>query len=130
MLLVAVALTLSACGSSGDGEDSTASSSSPKATTGSTSTTTSSTTTKSPAKTTATDSPAASGDGDVRQAFDSILRRSLVQQGQLSEAEIDCVLGELHRTLPNSQIEASTTKQVPQEVVNAASRAGLKCVGP
>jgi hypothetical protein len=65
----------------------------------------------------------------VRQAFDSVLRQSLVQQGQLSDAEIDCVLGELHRTLPNSEIEASTAKQVPQAVVNAASQAGLKCAG-
>jgi hypothetical protein len=66
----------------------------------------------------------------LRQAFDSALRQSLVQQGDLTSAQIDCVLNELHRTLPDSQIQASTPKRVPKAVIDAASQAGLQCANP
>jgi hypothetical protein len=122
-LLATATLTLAACGGSSDGADSTASTTS---TTDASSTTTSSSTSTSSAPTT-TNQSAATTTSDIRQRFDSTLRQSLVQQGNLNDAQIDCVLGELHKTLPDSEIQASTSKRVPQAVVDAASNAGVKC---
>ena len=117
VLLAAATLTLVACGGSSDGSDSTASTAS---------TTTSSSTSTSSAPTTTSPS-AATTTSDIRQRFDSTLRQTLAQQGNLNDAQIECVLSELHKTLPDSQIQASTSKRVPQAVVDAASQAGVKC---
>jgi hypothetical protein len=112
--LAAIAMALAACGGSSDGSHPTG---------GSTSTTPASHSSTERSSTTTSAAPAPG----VRRTFDSALRRSLAQQGQLSSAEIDCVLNELHSTLPDSEIQASTAERVPKAVTDAASRAALEC---
>jgi hypothetical protein len=63
----------------------------------------------------------------VRALFDTALRKNLVQQQGLSNAQADCVLNELQKSLPDSQIQATISGQVPKEVTQAAFKAGLKC---
>jgi hypothetical protein len=121
-LFAAAALVLTACGGS---------STTTVITTGATPTTpaTSTTATTSPTTSTATSttSTGASTTSDLRQAFDNALRTNLVQQRGLSNQQADCVLNELQKTLPDSQIQATISGQVPKAVTEAAFKAGLKC---
>lgn len=64
---------------------------------------------------------------DLRQAFDTALRTNLVQKQGLTGEQADCVLDELQQTLPDSQIQATISGQVPKAVTDAAFKAGLKC---
>ena len=118
--LAAVAsLALSACG----GSDDTTATTTPAAT--SSTPTTSSTTT-----TTATTSTDTSASSDLRQSFDTALRKNLIGTQGLSEQQADCVLNELHNTLPDSQIQATVSGQAPKAVTQAAFQAGIKCANP
>jgi hypothetical protein len=64
---------------------------------------------------------------DLRQAFDSALRTNLVQKQGLTSQQANCVLDQLQKTLPDSQIQATISGQVPKAVTDAAFKAGLKC---
>jgi hypothetical protein len=113
-LLASAALTLAACGDS---------STTTVITTGATSTEPTSTTSGS----TSTTTTGASTTSDLRQAFDNALRTNLVQKQGLSNQQADCVLNELQKTLPDSQVQATIAGQVPKAVTDAAFKAGLKC---
>jgi hypothetical protein len=115
-LLAAAALTLAACGGSST-TTVTATGSAPT-------TATTATTSGGSTSTTSTGTSTAS---DVRALFDTALRKNLVQQQGLSSAQADCVLNELQKNLPDSQIQATISGQVPKEVTDAAFKAGLKC---
>jgi len=119
--LATAALTLAACGNDTTTVLTTSTTTTPTTTTAPTTTTTTSTTTYS----TATSSGATTS--DLREAFDAALRQNLVQQQNLTNAQANCVLDELHKTLPDSQIEATVSGQVPKAVTNAAFKAGLTC---
>jgi hypothetical protein len=118
-LLAAAALTLAACGGSSTTTVTATGSAPTTATTATTATTSGGAT-----STTSTGTSTAS---DVRALFDTALRKNLVQQQGLSSAQADCVLNELQKNLPDSQIQATISGQVPKEVTDAAFKAGLKC---
>jgi hypothetical protein len=90
--------------------------------------TTSSTTTS--ATTSTTTSSGTSTTSSLREAFDTALRKNLVQSQGLNAAQADCVLNELHSTLSDSQIQATVSGQAPKAVTDAAFKAGLKCARP
>jgi hypothetical protein len=114
--LAAIAsLALGACGGSND----TTATTTPAVT--STTPTTSSTTT------TSTD---ASSSSDLRQTFDTALRKNLIETQGLTQQQADCVLNELHNTLPDSQLQATVSGQAPKAVTKAAFQAGIKCASP
>jgi hypothetical protein len=113
-LFAAAALALTACGDS---------STNTVITTGSTPTTATTATTGS----TTTTSTGTSTTSDLRQAFDAALRTNLVQRQGLTSQEADCVLNELQKTLPDSQVQATISGQTPKAVTDAAFKAGLKC---
>jgi hypothetical protein len=121
--LATAALTLAACGSDTTTVLTTGSTTTPTTTTAPTTTTTPTTSTTT--SSTATSSGATTS--DLREAFDAALRQNLVQQQNLSNAQANCVLDELRKTLPDSQIEATVSGQVPKAVTNAAFKAGLTC---
>jgi hypothetical protein len=120
-LFAVAALTLAACGGSSTTTVSTAGS---PATTATTSTTPATGSTATGSTTTSTGPPTTS---DLRQAFDAALRKNLTQNQGLTSQQADCVLNELQKTLPDSQVQATISGQTPKAVTDAAFKAGLKC---
>jgi hypothetical protein len=119
--LAAIAsLALGACGGSND----TTATTTPAVT--STTPTTSSTT---PSSTTTTSTDASSS-SDLRQTFDTALRKNLIETQGLTQQQADCVLNELHNTLQDSQLQATVSGQAPKAVTKAAFQAGIKCASP
>jgi len=121
-LFSAAAIALAACGDS---------STTTVITTGATTTpTTSPTSTTVPTTSTSSTSTTTTGGSttsDLRQAFDAALRTNLVQKQGLTSQQANCVLDQLQKTLPDSQIQATISGQVPKAVTDAAFKAGLKC---
>jgi hypothetical protein len=64
----------------------------------------------------------------LRGEFDSALHENLVGQQGLTEAQADCVLNQLRETVPDEQIEATGSGEIPQAVIDAAVEAGADCV--
>jgi hypothetical protein len=86
------------------------------------------------AETTPADPAAATTDGtttdqasDPRAQVEQLLSTLLAQQG-LSDEEIDCVVGELRRSVSDAQIaEAIANSRLSNDVIGAATDAALAC---
>jgi hypothetical protein len=74
-----------------------------------------------------TSSGATTGSGDQRQAFDAALRKSLAQAG-VGAQRVDCVVSHLHRTLPDSQVQAIISGQASKALTDAVFKTGRNCL--